>query len=259
VIARPKTDESLVWIESSLGHAFRDPALARAALTHRSAGGGHNERLEFLGDSVLNCCVARLLFDAHPDADEGALSRLRATLVSGETLAAVAAGIELGERLKLGPGELRSGGPRRASILADALEAMIGAVYLDGGFEAASQVVKKLLGRRLEELPSAERLKDPKTLLQEILQANGIALPVYSLTAVLGDAHQQSFEVTCEVNALNLLTAGEGSSRRRAEQHAARRLLDRLPVGTLRVARSNVRPDARPERPDAREEVEPHG
>lgn len=233
MISRAKSDELLVWIEGSLGHAFRDPALARAALTHRSAGGEHNERLEFLGDSVLNCCVARLLFDAHPRADEGALSRLRATLVSGETLAAVAAQIGLGRWLKLGPGELRSGGSRRASILADALEALIGAVYLDSGFEAASGVIRHLLGRRLEDLPSAERLKDPKTLLQELLQGSGIGLPVYSLTAVLGDGHRQSFAVTCEVPALNLVTAGEGSSRRRAEQHAARLLLEKLPLDSL--------------------------
>jgi len=236
VISRPKEDDLRAWVERSLGHAFRDPELARAALTHRSAGGHHNERLEFLGDSVLNCCVARLLYDAHPRSDEGVLSRLRATLVSGETLAQVAAEIGLGERLRLGQGELRSGGMRRASILADALEALIGAVYLDAGFEAAADLVNRLLAGRIEQLPAASELKDPKTQLQETLQARGMPLPVYTLTAVLGDAHQQSFAVTCEVPTLDLLTAGEGSSRRRAEQHAARQLLERLPGG--------MRPDA---------------
>ena len=233
MIARPKIDPLLVWSESALGHVFEDPSLAHSALTHRSVGGDHNERLEFLGDAVLNCGVARLLYDAHPRADEGALSRLRATLVSGETLAAVAAEIGLGHHLKLGPGELRTGGSGRASILADALEALLGAVYVDSGFDAAAHVVRRILGRRLEDLPSAQSLKDPKTLLQEVLQANGIALPVYSLTAVLGDPHCQSFAVTCEVPALKLAAAGEGSSRRRAEQHAARLLLDRLPVDKL--------------------------
>jgi ribonuclease-3 len=236
VIPKPKIDPLLLWSDRALGYAFGDDSLAHAALTHRSVGGDHNERLEFLGDSVLNCSVARLLYDAHPHADEGALSRLRATLVSGETLAAVAADIGLGHHLKLGPGELRTGGSRRASILADALEALIGAIYLDSGFDAAARVVKRILGRRLEDLPSAQSLKDPKTLLQEVLQAHGIALPTYSLTAVLGDAHRQSFAVTCEVPALKLSAAGEGSSRRRAEQHAARLLLEQLPRETLPAA-----------------------
>ena len=138
----------------------RTRALCRAALTHRSAGGEHNERLEFLGDSVLNCSVARLLYDAHPDADEGRLSRLRATLVSGETLAQIAADLGLGEHLRLGPGELKSGGFRRASILADALEAMVGAIFLDGGFEAAAAAVGASIGARLAQLPAAETLKD---------------------------------------------------------------------------------------------------
>jgi len=149
---------------------FRDAALCDAALTHRSAGGGHNERLEFLGDSILNCGVARLLYDAHPEADEGELSRLRASLVSGDTLARIAGELGLGEHLRLGGGELKSGGFRRASILADALEAILGAIFLDSGFEAAAAAVKRLIEPRLSDLPSAALLKDPKTRLQELLQ-----------------------------------------------------------------------------------------
>jgi ribonuclease-3 len=211
------------------GHAFKNAALCRAALTHRSAGGDHNERLEFLGDAVLNCSVARLLYDAHPDADEGALSRLRASLVSGETLAQIAGDLQMGEHLRLGSGELRSGGYRRASILADALEAMVGAIFLDSNFDVAAAAVARLVGKRLERLPPAESLKDPKTLLQEALQGRGLGLPVYVLTAASGEPHAQSFTVTCEVPTFGLVAIGEGASRRRAEQLAARKVLDQLP------------------------------
>jgi ribonuclease-3 len=217
------------WTERAFGHAFKNASLCRAALTHRSAGGEHNERLEFLGDAVLNCSVARLLYDAHPDADEGALSRLRASLVSGETLAQIAGDLEMGEHLRLGPGELKSGGFRRASILADALEAMVGAIFLDSSFEAAAMAVERIVGPRLENLPSAETLKDAKTRLQEALQARGIALPVYALTSAMGEPHAQSFTVTCEVPTFGLIAVGEGASRRRAEQLAARKVLDLLP------------------------------
>lgn len=223
-----KSDPLVSWIADSMGYLFEEPSLARAALTHRSAGDPHNERLEFLGDSVLNLCVAHLLYDANPGAHEGALSRQRATLVNRETLAAVASDIGLGRYLRLGAGEQKSGGARRSSILADALEALIGAIYLDGGLAAAAAAVRRILEGRLKELPAAERLKDPKTLLQELLQARGLALPVYSLTATSGDAHRQSFAVSCAVPALGLVAAGEGSSRRRAEQEAARKLLERL-------------------------------
>src|SRR3984893_17797273 len=140
--------------ESAFGYVFAQPALCHAAVTHRSAGADHNERLEFLGDSILNCGVARLLYDAHPDADEGALSRLRATLVSGETLAQIAGELGLGEHLRLGPGELKSGGFRRASILADALEAILGAIFLDSGFDAAAAVVQRIMGPRISSLPA---------------------------------------------------------------------------------------------------------
>jgi ribonuclease III len=229
VIPLRKADDVSQWVERSFGHVFANPALCRAALTHRSAGAEHNERLEFLGDSILNCSVARLLYDAHPEADEGALSRLRASLVSGESLAQIAADLNVGEYLHLGSGELKSGGFRRASILADALEAILGAVFLDAGFDAASAVVGRLIAPKMADLPSAEALKDPKTRLQELLQGRGLALPNYTLTAVAGDPHAQSFTVTCEVLVFGAAAVGEGASRRRAEQLAAAKVLELLP------------------------------
>lgn len=224
-----KSDDLLAWVERSFGYVFAQPALCHAAVTHRSAGADHNERLEFLGDSILNCGVARLLYDAHPEADEGALSRLRATLVSGESLAQIAGELGVGEHLRLGPGELKSGGFRRASILADALEAILGAIFLDSGFDAAAVAVARIMGPRMSDLPAADTLKDPKTRLQEALQAHGLALPVYTLTAAAGDPHLQSFTVTCEVPVLGVSAVGEGGSRRRAEQLAAAKLLELLP------------------------------
>jgi len=229
VIPLRKTDDLLAWVERSFGYVFLQPALCHAALTHRSAGADHNERLEFLGDSILNCSVARLLYDAHPEADEGDLSRLRARLVSGETLAQIAADLGLGEYLRLGPGELKTGGFRRASILADALEALLGAIFLDSGFDAAAAAVARIMGPRMSDLPAAGLLKDPKTRLQEALQAHGLALPVYTLTGVAGDPHLQSFTVSCEIPILRLAAVGEGASRRRAEQLAAAKLLELLP------------------------------
>jgi ribonuclease-3 len=229
VIPQRKSDELLGWVERSFGYVFAQPMLCHAAVTHRSAGGDHNERLEFLGDSVLNCSVARLLYDAHPQADEGALSRLRATLVSGETLAQIAADLGLGEHLHLGVGELKTGGFRRASILADTLEAILGAIFLDSGFDAAATAVARILGPRMADLPAADTLKDPKTRLQEALQAHGLALPVYTLTAAAGDPHLQTFTVSCEVPILGVSAVGEGGSRRRAEQLAAAKLLELLP------------------------------
>lgn len=222
------------WTARCFAYAFRQPGLCEAALTHRSAGSAHNERLEFLGDAVLNCSVARLLFDADPRADEGVLTRQRASLVNSDSLAAIAAGLGLGDYLRLGPGELKSGGFRRASILADALEALLGAIYLDGGFDAAFGVVRHLFGSRLLELAPVSELKDSKTRLQEILQGRGLALPVYSLTGVSGEAHLQSFAVSCEVAALGLASSATGASRRRAEQVAAEQLLAQMPPAMLK-------------------------
>jgi ribonuclease-3 len=214
------------WAAGQLGHRFGDPALLEAALTHRSAGRVNYERLEFLGDSVLNFAIALSLFHAFPDAPEGDLSRYRAALVSSPSLASVAAELGLGEQLRLGSGELKSGGFRRDSILADSLEALFGAVYLDAGLEAARAVIDRLLGPRLQELPSAETLKDPKTRLQEVLQARGLPLPRYTLEETGGEPHEQWFVVSCEAAGLQLLATGRGSSRRRAEQDAAQRVLD---------------------------------
>jgi len=216
------------WLQGALGYECRDPALLEAALTHRSAGGPHNERMEFLGDAVLNCVAAVLVFREFPAADEGELSRFRASLVSGETLAAIAAGLDLGSQVRLGSGELKSGGFRRKSILADALEALFGAIYLDGGYAQASVVVERLLATRLDNLPSAAELKDPKTRLQEALQARSLPLPAYIVESVSGEAHNQLFNVCCVVEVLGLKALGAGASRRRAEQAAAQLLLDQL-------------------------------
>jgi ribonuclease-3 len=225
--------DAVDWVERRLGYRCADAALVGAALTHRSAGGAHNERLEFLGDAVLSFVVADLLYRAFPRATEGELSRYRATLVSGEALADIAEALELGDRLSLGPGELKSGGFRRRSILANALEALLGAVYLDGGHAAAQAVVERLVSPRLASLPSAVALKDPKTRLQEWLQARGLPLPRYAVEAVSGDPHEQTFRVQCEVEALGARAHGVGSSRRRAEQEAAETLLGRLLAGEV--------------------------
>ena len=216
------------WAEARLGYVFRDPGLLDAALTHRSASKRNYERLEFLGDSVLNFATAVLLYRAYPDADEGDLSRYRATLVSGSSLAAVAASLGLGDQLRLGSGELKTGGYRRGSILADALEALFGAVYVDGGLAAAHAVIEQLFAGRLGQLPEAHELKDPKTRLQELLQARGLPLPVYALDAVSGEPHEQRFVASCEVAALEVRASGAGSSRRRAEQEAAQQVLERI-------------------------------
>jgi ribonuclease III len=216
------------WLRDTLGYECRDVALLEAALTHRSAGGPHYERLEFLGDAILNCVVAMLVFREFGAADEGDLSRFRASLVSGEALAVVAAEIGLGDQLRLGSGELKSGGFRRKSILADALEALFGAIYLDGGFPAAAGVIERLFVSRLDRLPSAAELKDPKTRLQEALQAQGLPLPTYVVEAVSGEAHSQQFEVSCSVDMLGLKRTATGGSRRRAEQAAAQLVLAAL-------------------------------
>lgn len=211
-----------------LGHEFADPALLRTALTHRSYGSPHNERCEFLGDSILNCVVAHLLFERFPQLPEGDLSRLRANLVKKETLHELALGLELGERLRLGEGELKSGGHTRPSILADALEALFGAIYLDAGFAAAHRVVAELFAAKLAAIAPDQPIKDPKTRLQEYLQARRQPLPVYTLAAADGQAHQQQFRVLCQVASAHLQTEGQGGSRRAAEQEAAQRALEKL-------------------------------
>jgi ribonuclease-3 len=219
------------WAARRLGYRFRDPALLEAALTHRSASRTNYERLEFLGDSVLNFVVALLAFRAFPGAPEGDLSRFRAALVSTPSLASVAGSLGLGDQLRLGGGELKSGGFRRDSILADCLEAVLGAIYLDGGLDATHDTVERLLGARLAELPSAETLKDPKTRLQEVLQSRGLGLPRYALEEVGGEPHEQWFVASCEAADLELRATGRGSSRRKAEQDAAQGVLDALTRG----------------------------
>jgi ribonuclease-3 len=218
-------------VRAELGYEPRDASLFRAALTHRSAPGANNERLEFLGDAVLNLAVAHHLYVAFPQATEGDLSRLRARVVSGEPLAEVAATLSLGEALHLGSGELKTGGFRRRSILADALEAVCGALYLDGGLAAAEAVIERLFGPLIAALPAPHELKDAKTRLQEYLQSRGLALPRYEVERVEGQAHEQNFHVICAVPALRLSAAGCGSSRRRAEQEAAERILAAMDSG----------------------------
>jgi ribonuclease III len=216
-------------VAASTGYRFKDDLLLTQALTHRSADHRrHNERLEFLGDALLNFLVADRVFHAREGDDEGDLSRLRATLVRGTTLAEIAAGMDLGACLILGGGEQKSGGHRRASILADTLEALLGAVYLDGGLAAAGAVVDRLFGDRLAALPSAAELKDPKTRLQEWLQARGLPLPVYEMLEVSGEEHAQHFRVTCRLERPAGEFTGEGDGRRRAEQQAARHALATL-------------------------------
>lgn len=210
-----------------LSYCFRDPALAGLALTHRSAGKPNNERLEFLGDALLGMIVAGMLFEAHPHASEGELSRLRAQLVNGQALAVLARELELGDKLRLGPGELKSGGFRRESILADAFEALVAAVYLDAGFETCRDTVRELFATRIAALPRSS--KDAKTKLQEWLQGRGLALPVYELTASHGEDHARTFEVSCMISEPKPLRSdGRGGSRRAAEQDAAEVVLRQL-------------------------------
>jgi ribonuclease-3 len=227
-----ESPEGLAELQRRLGYRFASPELARQALTHRSYGTPHNERLEFLGDSLLNCAVATLLYERFPQLPEGDLSRLRAALVNQASLSEVATKLGLGERLRLGEGELKSGGFRRPSILADALEAILGAVYLDSGFEAVRAAVERLLGDRLESRDGLPVDKDPKTALQEHLQGRKLALPRYSVQLTEGEAHDQTFTVECRVDDLGLVATGRGASRRAAEQAAAEGLLaqlDKLP------------------------------
>ena len=215
-------------LERALGHTFSDASLLRTALTHRSYGLPHNERLEFLGDAALNGIVAKELFDRFPDQQEGILSRLRSNLVCQDTLHQLALSLALGDFLKLGEGELKSGGNNRPSILADAIEALFGAVWADGGFDAAAGVIRRLYEKLFSEIIPEKPVKDAKSRLQEYLQGRKLPLPKYLLTATEGEAHAQQFQVVCRIEALKVETSGRGGSRRAAEQMAAEGALERL-------------------------------
>lgn len=215
-------------LQQRLDHHFRRPDLLLRALTHRSFGAEHNERLEFLGDAVLNLAVSRLLFDRFGGSDEGDLTRVRAHLVREDSLHRLALALRLPEVLRLSEGEARGGGAQRASILADAMEAVIGAVYLDGGADAAHALVARLFGEIIASAGVESWRKDAKTELQEWLQARKLAVPTYRIVATRGQAHAQTFEVEASVPALERSARGEGKSRRAAEQEAAQALLDQL-------------------------------
>ncbi|MGG2397715.1 ribonuclease III [Pseudomonas sp. SH1-B] len=221
---------NLSRLERKLGYSFKDQDLMILALTHRSFAGRNNERLEFLGDAILNFVAGEALFERFPQAREGQLSRLRARLVKGETLAVLARGFELGEYLRLGSGELKSGGFRRESILADALEALIGAIYLDAGMDAARDRVLDWLTGELDGLTLVDTNKDPKTRLQEFLQSRACELPRYEVVDIQGEPHCRTFMVECQVALLNEKTLGQGGSRRIAEQVAAAAALIALGV-----------------------------
>jgi ribonuclease III len=215
-------------LSQKLKYEFKQPKLLKIALTHRSRGGDHNERLEFLGDAVVNFVIAEILYQQFPKATEGELSRWRATLVNRDTLADLAKEFDLGRYLYLGSGELRSGGSERQSILSCAMEAIIGAVYLDGGFEAVRAKIYAWYEPLLQSLSSASSHKDSKTLLQEYLQSRRLPLPIYTVETIEGEAHQQVFTVSCQVDGIEEKTSGKGTSRRRAEQNAALAMLGML-------------------------------
>lgn len=221
-------EQRLDALQRRIGYRFSDSRLLVRALTHRSFGADHNERLEFLGDAVLGLAISGLLFERFAGSDEGDLTRVRAHLVREDSLHRVALQLGLPEVLNLGEGEARGGGAQRASILADALEALLGATFLDGGFDAARALVDSLFGEVIQTTDAASWSKDAKTELQEWLQARRLPVPSYSIRATRGQAHAQTFEVECAVPALNLTEPGEGRSRRVAEQDAARRMLDTL-------------------------------
>lgn len=230
-------ERACAQLAERLGHVFQDPSILVRALTHRSHSADNNERLEFLGDALIGVIIAEALFHAHPRAGEGALSRLRSSLVRERSLAAIARRLELGERLRLGEGELKSGGWRRDSVLADALEAVLAAVYLDGGYEAAGRVCQALFAAELASLPDSESLKDPKTRLQEWLQGRSRPLPHYEVLTESGPAHRRYFVVRARLADVDASAEASGNSRRAAEQQAAFILLQRLTgVGKIPVA-----------------------
>jgi ribonuclease-3 len=244
-------------LESRLRYEFRNAELLRQALTHRSHSSTHNERLEFLGDSVLNCAVAALLFQRFGKLDEGDLSRVRANLVKQQSLYEIAQALNISEGLRLGEGELRSGGFRRPSILADTLEAVLGAVFLDGGFDAAQTVIKRLYVPILDHIDPRTLGKDAKTLLQEYLQGHKIALPTYTVVATHGAAHNQQFEVECTVPKLDVKVSGSGASRRAAEQAAAKKALDEVMAAAPAVVAKPKRSKGARAAKNAEQEVVP--
>lgn len=221
-------NHSIERVEQLIEYRFSERGYLEVALTHRSVGSSNNERLEFLGDSILNFVIAEALYHRFPEVDEGKLSRLRASLVRGSTLAQLARELNLGEYIALGPGELKSGGFRRESILAGTLEAIIGAVLEDGDYEAAKRFILSLYREELNEVCAKRELKDPKTRLQEFLQARKRTLPRYSIASIDGEGHSQRFTVKCEVEGLNDGVIGLGVSRRKAEQNAASNALELL-------------------------------
>lgn len=240
-MTKPPTPQKGEWValQKALGYTFREPKWLERALTHRSFSADHNERLEFLGDAVLGLAVSTALVSRWSELPEGDLSRLRANLVKQPTLAALAQRLGLEKLLRLGSGELQSGGRQRPSILADALEALLGAIYSDGGFEAATLVVEKLYSDWLTQDKLDAMGKDPKTALQEWLQGRKMALPTYQVLGTVGLAHEQTFLVSCRVEALDLETRGEGNSRREAEQQAARAMLPALPKASNRTQKKS--------------------
>ncbi len=225
-------------LEARLGHTWANRDLLLQALTHRSFGSRNYERLEFLGDGVLNCVVGLMLYRRFPDLPEGRLSRLRANLVNQDSLHAIALDLDLGRHLRLGEGELKSGGAQRPSILADALEALLGAAWLDAGFGVAQGMIERLFGDALEAIDPAQQGKDAKTRLQEWLQPRRLGLPAYTLTDTAGQAHAQTFHVECRIDPLQLVTHGHGASRKAAEQMAAEAALRAIeePAGRRRSA-----------------------
>ncbi len=215
-----------------LGHAFRRPELLRQALTHRSFAAEHNERLEFIGDSVLNCAIALMLYERFPQLPEGDLSRMRASLVNRDTLYRHAAALDLGASIRLGEGEMKSGGATRPSILADALEAVFGAIFLDGGFGDVYAAIERVYAADISGADTEAIAKDPKTRLQEWLQARRLPVPEYAIVQIHGEAHLQTFEVVCRIAALDVAATGTGASRRAAEQAAAVRAYDQATQAT---------------------------
>jgi ribonuclease-3 len=215
-----------------LGHAFRRPELLRQALTHRSFAAEHNERLEFIGDSVLNCAIALMLYERFPQLPEGDLSRMRASLVNRDTLYRHAAALDLGASIRLGEGEMKSGGATRPSILADALEAVFGAIFLDGGFGDVYAAIERVYAADISGADTDAIAKDPKTRLQEWLQARRLPVPEYAIVQIHGEAHLQTFEVVCRIAAFDVAATGTGASRRAAEQAAAVRAYDQATQAT---------------------------